>query len=40
MNVIATGNENGVIYEKLFLSETNNIRKGNSVSLLWLNNIN
>ncbi|XP_060869788.1 uncharacterized protein LOC132944454 isoform X2 [Metopolophium dirhodum] len=30
MNVIATGNENGVIYEKLFLSETNNIGKGNS----------
>ncbi|CAI6361614.1 unnamed protein product [Macrosiphum euphorbiae] len=32
-NVIATGNENGVIYEKLFLSETNNIGKGNSTVL-------
>lgn len=32
MNVIATGNANGDIYEKLFLSETNNIRKENSVS--------
>ncbi|XP_015366814.1 PREDICTED: uncharacterized protein LOC107163755 isoform X2 [Diuraphis noxia] len=33
MNVIATGNENGTIYEKVFLSETNNIRKGNSTTL-------
>ncbi|XP_025193705.1 uncharacterized protein LOC112593511 [Melanaphis sacchari] len=33
MNVIATGNENGVIYEKLFLSETNSIKKGNSTIL-------
>lgn len=33
MNIIATGNSNGVIYEKLFLAETNNIRKGNSTTL-------
>lgn len=33
MNIIATGDENGVIYEKLFLPETNQMRKGNAVSL-------
>jgi len=33
MNVIATGDENGAIYEKLFLSETNQMKKENCVSV-------
>lgn len=33
MNVLATGDENGVIYEKLFLPENNQMRKANAVSL-------
>jgi len=33
MNVIATGDANGVIYEKLFLPDTNQMRKGNSTTL-------
>lgn len=33
MNVIATGDENGIIYEKQFLPETNLLKKENSVSL-------
>jgi len=37
MNVIATGDENGVIYEKLFSPETNQMKKENSVSVFNLN---
>lgn len=39
MNVIATGDESGIIYEKLFVPETNQLKKGNSVSLFDLNYI-
>lgn len=34
MNVIATGDENGIVYEKQFLPEINQLRKENTVSLL------
>lgn len=37
MNVIATGDESGIVYEKLFVPETNQLKKGNSVSLLNFN---
>jgi hypothetical protein len=33
MNIIATGDEGGVIYEKLFLPENNHIKKENCVSI-------